>query len=79
MRTFEVTFPGHDPEDSETDHLVKWVKAPDRKALDKALPTFALCFVEVRYLEGRDEQIAPEECDYVVNENGQIVWAAEVA
>ena len=37
MITFEVTLKGINGDNDATDHLVKWVNAPDRAALDQWL------------------------------------------
>lgn len=37
MPCFEVTFKGFDPNTDETDHLIKWVQAPNRGVLQQFL------------------------------------------
>lgn len=68
MKTFEITL-----------EKVLWIKAPSEEAMWKAIAKGLIKECEededlyiqeetTRYLEGRDEQISPEQCDYVVEE-----------
>jgi hypothetical protein len=69
MKTFEVTLRGYDADYAETDDLVKWVKAPDLRAVEEYVASHTDWEgVEIWYLEGRDNQIADEECDIILPE-----------
>ena len=47
MTPFEITLKGFDGDTGETDHLVKWINAPDRAALDEWLEEVSL----IEYLD----------------------------
>jgi hypothetical protein len=67
MKTFELTLVGFDLDNEAlTGHLLLWIKCPNRLVLDRYVDRLGIELQEPpRYLEGRDEQISPEECDGV--------------
>jgi hypothetical protein len=73
MKTYELTLVGFDIDDSTTDHLVKWVKAPNLEAVNNFVKKQSFQLQESpRHMRGRDNQIHNSEVDYIVDENGNI-------
>lgn len=79
LPTFEVTLAGFNIETTDTDEKVWWFKAPDIRALEIFLMTNMTDPEGLdecpRHLTGRDEQISPEECDIILDANGNVLKA----
>ena len=74
---FDVTLNGYDGETDATDHLVKWVKAPNRKVLDRWLEVTGLTPYanDVREMAGRGDLTFEDGVDVELSEKGDAAVA----
>lgn len=83
LRVFEVTLKGYDPDEDDTAHLVKWVRAPDRKSLDRYLEHHGLTVVVESIRDFTDpvtiKYTQEDGVDVVLNARGEWAYRSETA
>lgn len=75
MKTFELTQMGFDVESNQSEDCIWWVKAPTFSALNLHLARHPIALTEpARCMQGRDEQISPEEADFGLDDFGNLAF-----
>jgi hypothetical protein len=72
-RIFQITLRGYRSETDETDHLVKWIAAPNEDAIDRMLIRLGLHTAVAADIMPITHNINREDLDFIVDKDGNAV------